>query len=884
MQTPQYFLFLVTVLLFNTLLCQSQSSISGTVKDDFGNILMGASVAIKNQDSSAFLSYDISDSKGNFSVDVKSEASNLVLSVSYLGYNTLNTSIENKSQNLSIVLESSQEELKEVLIKLEAIEKSGDTLSYSVSAFKDQKDRSIADVIKKMPGISVMPNGQIYYMEKPIEKFYIEGMDMLEGRYNLASDNISADDVSKVQILENHQPIKVLDSLVYSDRTSLNIKLKNNVSVSGTAEVGAGFDPFLFSTKITPLVFTKNSQMLTSYQYNNTGNDLSRSINDFSSSNNVLDGFSATKKSILSLRQLSKPPFASSRWLDNNDHLGNFDYLQRLKNGTELKVNLSYLNGVQTDDGTRNTSYITQDNTIHIKENIENSIFSNSLSSKFTLEKNKSESYFRNAFSFKTFWDSQRGTIADETSDIFQKLKNPYVLATNELKIITPIGKQLVSFSSNTGYTKTDQELIITPGKFENLLNDGRLYECNKQVTSLGTFFSENTAGFIKNLGAFSVTPEVGFAYKKQQLTSDLFKTIDGNSSSIGPDYRNDVELTNSNFFLTSLLSLRQGGWQVSLRTPFYLRYFRTNNSTTVPDKSIRRLNFEPNLSVTKRLSPYWEAQIRADIKNRYGEIDNLFGSYILENYLSLLRYNSKLSEQSSYASSLNIRYRNTLKALFASVSLSHTKNDNNLLYKNTIADDGALIIESIEIDNKATTQSLNFNASKYFSKMKATMTANARFSFSEYPQIVNNVAASFRNAVQTYDLNIDSEITKWLSVNGSSSFMTSKLRSINNQSNKLKNWSNSIKTFIYLNDSEFFNIDAEHYYNQIGTSTNNNYFLNMSYQWTLKKYKLDAKITWNNVFNTNNYVNVSNGEFFSNENIYVLRPSQLLLTFKFSL
>lgn len=314
------------------------------------------------------------------------------------------------------------------------------------------------------------------------------------------------------------------------------------------------------------------------------------------------------------------------------------------------------------------------------------------------------------------------------------------------------------------------------------------------------------------------------------------------------------------------------------------MRYFTTDNNTVDPDNSIRRLNFEPNLSVTKRLSPYWEAQIGADIKNRYGEIDNLFGSYLLENYLSLLRYNSRLSEQSSYASSLNIRYRNALKALFASVSLSHTKNDNNLLYKNAIADDGALIIESIEIDNKATTQSLNFNASKYISKIKTTMTANARFSFSEYPQIVNDVAASFRNAVQIYDVNIDSEITKWLSVNGSSSFMTSKLRNINNQSNKLKNWSNSIKTFIYLNDSEFFNIDAEHYYNQIGTSTNNNYFLNLSYQWTLKKYKLDAKITWNNVFNTNNYVNVSNGEFFSNENIYVLRPSQLLLTFKFSL
>lgn len=881
---PRYFLPLLTVLLFSVFLCHSQNSITGTLKDDFGNIVTGASVTIKNPDSSAFLNYSISDSKGNFSIAVKSEAPNLVLSVSYLGYKTINKTIENKSQNIAIVLESSLEELKEVLIKFEAIEKKGDTLSYSVSAFKDQKDRSIADVIKKMPGISIMPNGQIYYMGNPIEKYYIEGMDMLEGRYNLANDNISAEDVSEVQILENHQPIKVLDSLVYSERTSLNIKLKSKVSVSGSAEVGAGFSPILFNSKITPLVFTKKSQMLVSYHYNNTGQNLSRSIKDFSSSNNVLEGFSASQKSILSLQQLSKPPFASSRWLDNNDHLGNFDYLQRLKNGADLKVNLSYLNGVQTDNGTKNTNYITQDNTIHIKENMENIIFSNSLSSKFTLEKNKSKSYLRNAFSFKSFWDSQRGILTNEDSDIFQKLSNPYVIATNELKIIAPIGEQLVSFSSNTGYTKTDQELMIAPGKFENLLNDGQLYDSNKQQSSLTTFFSENTAGFVKELGVFSFAPEVGFAYKKQQLTSDLFKTIDGTPSAIGPDYQNDSELTNSNFFLTNLLSFKQGTWQITLRSPLYLRYFTTNTHTADPEKSIRRLNFEPNLSITKKLSPYWETQIGAEIKNRYGDIDNLFDAYILKNYLSLLRYNSTLSEQTSYGTSLSIRYRNALKGLFASVSLSLTKSDNNLLYKNSIADDGALIIESIEMDNEVTRQSFSFNTSKYFNRIKTTVTANGSFSFSEYPQIVNDISVSSKNAIQTYDLNIDSQITKWISLNASSNFMSSTLKSINHQPNKLKNWSNSIKTFFYLNDSEMLNMDVEHYYNQIGMSTNNNYFLNLSYQKTLKKYKLDAKIAWNNVFNTKNYINVSNGEFFSNETIYVLRPSQLLVSFKFSL
>ena len=67
-----------------------------------------------------------------------------------------------------------------------------------------------------MPGIEVLDDGKILYQGKPINKYYIEGLDLLEGKYNLANKNLPHKEVTKVQVLENHQPIKVLDSLVYS--------------------------------------------------------------------------------------------------------------------------------------------------------------------------------------------------------------------------------------------------------------------------------------------------------------------------------------------------------------------------------------------------------------------------------------------------------------------------------------------------------------------------------------------------------------------------------------------------------------------------------------------------------------------------------------------
>ena len=77
-----------------------------------------------------------------------------------------------------------------------------------------------------MPGIDVEKSGEIKYNGRAINKFYVEGMDMLKGRYGLATNNIAAKDIATVQVLENHQPIKALKHLQISDDVAINLKLK----------------------------------------------------------------------------------------------------------------------------------------------------------------------------------------------------------------------------------------------------------------------------------------------------------------------------------------------------------------------------------------------------------------------------------------------------------------------------------------------------------------------------------------------------------------------------------------------------------------------------------------------------------------------------------
>jgi len=268
---------IIFILFFPSFL-YSQTTISGKVitKDDTS--LQGASVILTKIKGNIILTYAISDSNGIYSLNTNSELDSLQINVSYIGYAKQIKNILNKSQTLNFNLLKSTQKLKEVIIKSSPITKRGDTINYSVIAFKDQKDRVIADVLRKLPGIEVLADGKILYQGKPIQKYYIEGLDLLEGKYNLANNNLPASSVSKVQILENHQPIKLLDSLVFSDKASLNIKLKKNIMVTGTSKLGVGLSPFLWNVNSTPMLFTKKQQMIASYQTNNIGNDISNEI------------------------------------------------------------------------------------------------------------------------------------------------------------------------------------------------------------------------------------------------------------------------------------------------------------------------------------------------------------------------------------------------------------------------------------------------------------------------------------------------------------------------------------------------------------------------------------------------------------------------------
>ena len=227
-------ILIITVLFFKLMPLKAQVY-EGKITDVDGQPIVRASVIVSDSLHNP-LSFTRSDVKGEYKLKVPVGKSVSYIVFTAVGYAKQELNILNYKNHSIIKMEAKAIELKEVVVKDEPVKRSGDTLTYRVSAFKQAYDRSIEDVIAKMPGLKVDDIGIIYYNNKAIRNFYIEDMNMMGNQYVQASRNLSADRVESVQVYERHEEVKALQGISKNNEVALNIKLKKsakNIKICG---------------------------------------------------------------------------------------------------------------------------------------------------------------------------------------------------------------------------------------------------------------------------------------------------------------------------------------------------------------------------------------------------------------------------------------------------------------------------------------------------------------------------------------------------------------------------------------------------------------------------------------------------------------------------
>ena len=873
-------LFLIGCFCF-TSLGFSQTTISGHLKTQLNQPISAASITLTELNTNNIISYDISDAKGFFTISLDSKLKKVQLNIRSMGYKTVVKTIDNKTQTINFVLEEEITKLKEVVVKSTPITRKGDTINYSISAFTKQQDRTIADVLKNIPGIEVLGDGKILYQGKPINKYYIEGLDLLEGKYNLANKNLPHKEVSKIQVLENHQPIKLLDSLVFSDQAALNIKLKNSFTFTGQAKLGSGLSPLLWDANITPILLSKKKQMLNSYQANNTGNNVASQLKTLTFEDFV-DQFERNdqKQDWLAIQRLNVPNFSEQRWLDNNIHLITANYLQTLKNDYELRLNTSYINDYQQQNGSTNTQFFTANDTIALFENNNNQLHINTLETNLTLQKNTKKKFFKNSLKFQGFWDSQSGTIQLNTNTVNQDLSNRYFKLSNDLKTLFPLGKQIATLKSYIGFNKTPQSLTVNPGQFNAILNDGNPFDEVTQDIELNTFYTNNSLGYTKGWKQFSFSPKIGFQFEKQDLHSAILTPNTNETLNL----ENNLDWTRSKLYVNLKTQYKKEKWRLDLTTPINLHNYQLEDAPLQESQNLNRVTFEPRVSINYDLNSFWSISGSANLNNQFGTINQIYYNYILLNYRNIRRIDAPLPQLQNFSYSGSIGYRNPVNALFFNLIYNNTTTNNNLLYNNQILDNGTTELQAIEQDNKRLRHSISTRVSKYFSDFNTNLSLSTNYSLQDLEQIINNEITDITNENWSLNGKVDIDITDWLNTEVQSTFQFSNNEIQGQENQTITQQFHKFNINIYPKDNQFLGLETEYIKNNLFSENTENFFADLVYRFTWSKKNIDFELQWNNIFNTENYRTITINNFRYLETNFRLRPSQVLFKVSFSL
>lgn len=244
----------------------------GTVKDTTGVGLDMANIMAINQQTKAMDAYAITNEAGKFILNLKANTA-YTIKASYIGFQSFEKTVNTTASNMNFPIT-----LKEgtVLNDVEVVHEmpvtiSGDTIIYNSDSFTNGTERKLEDVLKKLPGVEVNKDGEIEIEGKKVQKVMVEGKDFFDGDTKLATKNIPADALDKIQVLRNYNEVSNLKGLENNEESiALNIKLKEGKKNfwfgDMTAGIGVGHEEERYI--INPKLFYYNPK----YSLNIIGN------------------------------------------------------------------------------------------------------------------------------------------------------------------------------------------------------------------------------------------------------------------------------------------------------------------------------------------------------------------------------------------------------------------------------------------------------------------------------------------------------------------------------------------------------------------------------------------------------------------------------------
>ena len=843
--------FFFIISLFFSMTAAAQS-LTGRVVNSQRASLEAVSVVLLEKATQKPLAFTRTNADGQFSLSypVKREGT---LMFTLLGYAKDSIDVQHFQSGQAIVLKEQSYRLKEVQIKAPRIAQRGDTLTYLVNVFKQGQDRSIADVIAKMPGLKVNDDGTIEYQGRRINQFYIEGLDMLGSKYAQVSENLSADKVKSVQVYENHQQVKMLRGLSFSEQAALNIVLKDDAKNvwQGLVDFGTGSSlqkdvDWLCDSRFNSMFFSRKMQTFSMYKFNNNGAELKEAINlrkvfglGVPEASNFVDNIS-----------LNVPDLNPTRTRMNQTHLLSSNWLFKTGKDSDLRFQLSGVfdeNKVEEKIVTEYTD-IVSDN--RIAEYFNARSHNNYVSGELLYRVNSDRLFLTNNLNTNLSFDRGTGMALINGLEQIQYVKPQRRIVSDELNMINKLrnGKHLKS-NAYLSYNYLPSKLLTGKG--------------NMQELNQSSFFWGATTSFSHPFGKINAQYSLG--------NEGFAQHIEEEAQGLASDYVQYATQAGVGIYDQG----ERYSWEICLPVGLLAQTFDGHHHL--------RVEFAPRATLTYKPNQHWDITSKYLYSEQPIDGSALCSTPLFSSNLFQRVGNGLYDYMKMHMASLNAAYKNVRYGLFASLRLGYNNRPDGTLYGHEL--DG-IIYRSIATAHKR--NSHTFYTTGRFTKdfgSKLSVGLTGYFSQSDSYSLVNDmpVPNRFRNINGSVSLGY--RPCSWLTIEEKSFiFHTESKR---DHSANAASYSERTNTFnhelnAFVTPKNWVIAWKNEFYHSNDQSASSNFFSDLSVSYKFKDREISLCL--NNLMNNSTYERRIIHSDYITHTIHQLRPREFVIKYSFAL
>lgn len=883
-----FFFVIFFIISFSTL----SQNLNGTVKDALSNPLQNVNIIAEPLQEGYDLKFAITDHLGRYKLILEKNLS-YKITVSYIGYATIELEIYSDFSNKEhhFILKEKEELLDEIVIKHKPMPVfvNKDTITYDIDYFKNGKEYKMIDILEKLPGFEIEKNGAIKVKGKEVTKVLVENKPFFGGSSKLAIENIPADALDKIEVIDNFNEVGFLKEVSDSKEMVLNVKLKEDKKkfIFGDTEAGleiAGDNGF---HSLHAALFSYNKKTNLSYigNLNNIGSR-TFSFEDLMRFQNVKSNFISNNNRSTNL---------------SNIGIGNTDVLKTKTQFSALMLSFD-INPKLTIDGyglfSKLSTTSLQENDIKYLQNdystLEKRVFRENKNDLIALGNLKIN--FAPSTTSRMIYNVQYQFIKPKSNNITQsEIDNQSNIFKKNNRTN---GDQITQFFEwHKSFNDKHITTLAIDQHYENNKVQSNLLSNNPFLDEYITFQPDDTYDIFQNKYINSNSLDVlakhyWILHKLHHLYINMgnslnvttLGTLDQQLLSDGSvinlfdnGYNNELKYSLDDFYLGLEYKIKTGKWEnkMSLFAHHYSLITKQGSK-----QQIKSTLLEPKWNSVYEFNPSESIKFEYKFSNRYPVAAQMLEQFSITDYNTIFQGNALLRNEKFQILNLDYSKYNLYKGLIIYANANFSKKNRSI--RNSI---NLIGVDNFETPEMITTPENRIKLSGMIEKQihKFKISFRSTFSQTEYLQIINDV--SLMNRRNNQNINIiartaDKKLPS-ISVHYRKSF--SQFSGFTNSSLVTDNLNFSFDMVLFENFNFKTNYEIVYNKNQDDNS-NKNQIANATLTYKKKNNPLSFELSAQNYLN--NHIKIENrfSDFtIKNNKIYTL-PRILMLSLRYKI